>query len=142
MKTTFVFVPLWFQNLIMLSSLTLVFLFFLYSVKKQKSRLCWISIFWLLLIFAFFNSRFWGFSRISISPQNIQLDYGILSIKKNKTLSYPVTCHITKTISSIPFKETFYLVINSSRSMGVSTSKVKQLKHICAIITAYQSNLQ
>ncbi len=142
MKATFVFVPLWFQNLIMVFSLALVLAFFVYSIKKQKPRFCWISLIWLFLIFAFFNSRFWGFSSITIYPERVKLNYGILSIKKNKTLSYPVSCSITKEISKIPFKETFYLVIDTSKSMGVTSSKLKQLKQICSLIKSYQSNLQ
>ncbi len=138
----FTIIPLWIENTVMLSCIFILSGGIIYGIKKHNSKIIFICIAWFLLSIYFFNSHFWGFSSISISSEGVKLNYGILSIEKNKILSPPISCSITHKVSKIPFRETYYLVINNYHSMGLTSKKLDSLKKICNILNSYESSLQ
>ncbi len=78
---TFAIKSIYIQNAIMLFSLGVVLCLLIHSLYKKKKRHIVALLIWTFLVLWFFNSPFFGFSVVSVSPKGIHLDYGILSIR-------------------------------------------------------------
>ena len=54
-----------------------------YSLVKRKPKHLIASFVWTIIVVWFFNSPFFGFSAVSVSPEGIRLNYGILSLRND-----------------------------------------------------------
>ena len=81
---TFVIKSLVVQNSIMLIALGIVLSFLFYSLIKKKPKHLLASLVWLGIVLWFFNSPFFGFSTVSVNPEGIDVNYGILSFKNDR----------------------------------------------------------
>ena len=79
----FVIKSLYIQNTIMLFVLGVVVFFLVYSLVKRKPKHLIASLIWIIIVVWFFNSPFFGFSAVSVSPEGIRLNYGILSLRND-----------------------------------------------------------
>jgi hypothetical protein len=108
----------------MLFSLGIVVFLLVRSIAKKKTKHTIVFSFWVLIVFWFFNSPFFGFSAVSIGPGGIQLNYGILSIKKNTLLPLDSPWKIGTTFSGIrKTKKIYFLKIGDRKSMKVRGEK-------------------
>jgi len=119
----------------MLFALGLVLFFLFYSLIKKKPKHLLASAIWLVIVLWFFNSSFFGFSTVSVSPEGIEVNYGILSWR-NDVL--PITAHweIVTTPSGIRrLRKVHIIKIGNHESMKVrSGNDVNFLKNIGAAI--------
>jgi hypothetical protein len=91
------------------------------------------------LVFWFFNSSFWGFSRIKINPKGVWLNYGILSIAKNIRLPLSSKWSLDTVYSGFPKKQKlYYIKIDGRKSMRVTVLGLKKLKKIGSNLQRYQ----
>jgi hypothetical protein len=121
---TFIIKSLVVQNMIMLFSLGIVVFLLVRSLVKKKTKHAIVFSVWVLIVFWFFNSPFFGFSKVYISPGGIQLNYGILSFKKNSVLPIDAPWKIETTFSGIRKTKRLYLLkIGNHRSMKVRGGK-------------------
>lgn len=121
---TFIIKSIFVQNTIMLFSLGIVVFLLGCSLVKKKTKHAIVFSVWILIVFWFFNSLFFGFSAVYISPGGIQLNYGILSFKKNTVLPLDSPWKIETSFSGIrKTKKLYFLKINDHRSMKVRGEK-------------------
>ena len=79
----FVIKSLYIQNTIMLFVLGVVVFFLLYSLLKRKPKHLIASFVWIIIVVWFFNSPFFGFSAVTVEPEGIRLNYGVLSFRND-----------------------------------------------------------
>jgi hypothetical protein len=80
---TFIIKSLLVQNSIMLVSLGVVVFFVAMALIKKRPRHLLAGIVWTAMVLWFFNSAYFGFSALSVGPEGIRLDYGILSLRND-----------------------------------------------------------
>jgi len=78
---TFAIKSLVVQDTIMVLSLGIVVFFLLRALAKKNIKHGIVFVIWILIILWFFNSPFFGFSQVTVSPDGIQLKYGLLSFR-------------------------------------------------------------
>jgi len=138
---TFIIKSLYVQNMIMLFSLSIVVFLLTRSLLKKKLKHTIVFSVWVLIIFWFFNSPFFGFSVVSISPGGIQLNYGALSFKKNTVLPLDSPWKIETSFSGIrKMKKLYFLKIGDHRSMKVRG--VKDFRLLQAIGRAIEDGMK
>jgi len=121
---TFIIKSLIVQNVIMLFSLGIVVFLLVRSLVKKKTKHAIVFSVWVLIVFWFFNSPFFGFSTVYINPGGIKLNYGILSFKKNTVLPIDSPWKIETSFSGIrKIKKLYFLKIGDHRSMKVRGNK-------------------
>ena len=109
------------QNAIMLLALGLVVYFILIALKKKSSKHILVSFIWLMAVLWFFNSPLFGFSRVTLGPQGIKIEYGILSFR-NETLPIDTSWTIRSHVSGIRrIKRVYTLIIGNHESMRVKS---------------------
>ena len=127
MQQTFVIRSLWVQNTAMLLSLgVVVFLFgrFLLEKKPRHTLVCFV---WILLVLWFFNSRFFGFSVVRVTPSGIEIHYGVLSWR-NTVLPIHTPWRIENRFSGIrKTGRLYFLKIDGHESMKVKGRKDLEL---------------
>ena len=127
------------QNSIMLIALGVVLFFIFYSFSKKKSKYLLASLIWLVIVLWFFNSPFFGFSTVSVNPEGIDVNYGILSLKNDRL---PITSpwKIEVMPSGLRKMKKVYLIrIGDRKSMKVRRGKALDLlKEIGATIDEYR----
>ena len=117
---TFIIKSLFVQNMIMLFSLSIVVFLLIRSLVKKKVKHTIVFSVWVLIVFWFFNSPFFGFSAVSVSPGGIQLNYGILSFTKNTVLPLDSPWKIETSFSGIrKMKKLYFIRIADHKSMKV-----------------------
>lgn len=79
----FIIKSLFVQNSIMLFSLGAVMFFLIFALVKRKPKHVAAALIWLIIVIWFFNSPFFGFSTVAVSPAGIRLNYGVLSFKND-----------------------------------------------------------
>jgi hypothetical protein len=105
----------------MLFSLGIVLFLLIRAIAKKKAKHTIAFSIWVLIVFWFFNSAFFGFSQVSITPGGIHLKYGILSFKKNTQLPIDSPWKIETSFSGIrKMKKLYYMKIAERKSMKVS----------------------
>lgn len=115
------------QNTIMLCFLGLAISFLLHSILKKRQRHIVVFSVWVLLVLWFFNSPFFGFSVVSVSPEGIKLNYGILSIR-NDLLPIDSKWEVRIYLSGIrKNKKLFFISVGERQSMKVKDLKDLQL---------------
>jgi hypothetical protein len=97
---TFVIKSLVVQNSVMLISMGIVVFFLLRSFMKGRLKHVVVFTVWVGIVLWFFNSPFFGFSRVTVSPKGIQVEYGILSFR-NTTLGIRTAWEIETRFSGI-----------------------------------------
>ncbi|MBW1930479.1 MAG: hypothetical protein JRJ13_15180 [Deltaproteobacteria bacterium] len=119
------------QNTIMLLSLGVVLCFLIWAFIKKSPKHVIVSLFWLLTVLWFFNSPFFGFSRVIVNPTGIKIEYGILSLK-NTTVPLETPWKIESHFSGIKkMRKVYTLKIGTHESMRVkSRDKYELLKRI------------
>ncbi len=136
---TFVIKSLVVQNSIMLIALGMVLCFLFYSLIKKKPKHLLASLIWLGIVLWFFNSPFFGFSTVSVNPEGIDVNYGILSLKNDRL---PITSPWK--IEVMPsglrkMKKVCLIRIGDRKSMKVRRGKALDLlKEIGATIDEYR----
>ena len=117
--TLFTIKSLLVQNTIMILAIAAAGLFFFRALWKKKLRQVVVFLAWIFVIIWFFNSPFFGFSEVSISPGGIRLNYGLLSFR-NETVSFQTPWDIQSHMSGIrKTKRLYYLQVGDHRSMKV-----------------------
>ena len=135
----FIIKSLYIQNMIMLFSLSIVVFLLTRSLLKKNLKHTIVFSIWVLIVFWFFNSPFFGFSAVSITPGGIQLNYGILAFKKNTVLPLDSPWRIETSFSGIrKTKKLYFLKIGDHQSMKVRGEKDFSL--LQAIGTAIDGN--
>ena len=123
----------------MLLALGLVLFFILYSLVKKKPKHLLASIIWLAIALWFFNSPFFGFSTVAVSPGGIEINYGILSIRNDHL---PITSTwkiVTAPTGFRKLKKVHLIRIGTHESMKVRGIKdLDLLKSIGAAIDEYR----
>lgn len=127
---TFTIKSLLVQNGIMAFFLFIILVLFIRAViKKNKKQMLAIFI-WLVIGLWFFNSPFFGFSTVRVSPDGITLNYGFLSIH-NETLPLESGWKIETYLSGIrKNRRLFYIAIAGRESMRVTPQKKELLDMI------------
>ena len=121
---TFIIKSLFIQNTIMLFSLSIVVFLLIRSLAKKKVKHTIVFSVWVLIVFWFFNSPFFGFSAVSVSSGGIQLNYGILSFTKNTVLPLDSPWKIETSFSGIrKMKKLYFIRIADRKSMKVRGGK-------------------
>jgi hypothetical protein len=115
----FIIKSLYIQNAIMLFVLGVVVFFLVYSLVKRKPKHLIASIVWIIITFWFFNSPFFGFSAVSVSPEGIRPNYGVLSLR-NDLLPIDSQWKIETRLSGLRKMKKLYLIrIADHESMKV-----------------------
>ena len=115
------------QDTIMLSSLGVVVFFLFRGLVHRQSKHVLVSVIWVFIVFWFFNSPFFGFSKVTLNSQGIRLDYGILSFR-NTTLPRDTPWKIETYLSGIKkTKRLYFIRIGDRESMKVQGRKDYQL---------------
>ena len=115
----FVIKSLYIQNTIMLFVLGAVVFFLLYSLVKRKPKHLIASFVWIIIAVWFFNSPFFGFSAVSVGPEGIRLNYGVLSFR-NDLLPIDSPWKVETCFSGIRKMKKLYLIrIADRESMKV-----------------------
>lgn len=138
---TFVIKSLFVQNSIMVVVLGAVIFFFAFALFKKKPKHVAASLVWLIIVVWFFNSPFFGFSAVTVSPQGIRVDYGILSMR-NTTLPLDSPWKVETRLSGLRKMKRLYLLrIADRESMKVSGSEDRALlERIGRAIEAVKGN--
>lgn len=103
----------------MLFVLGVVVFFLVFSLVKKKPKHLIASFLWLIIAVWFFNSPFFGFSAVSVSPEGIRLNYGILSLR-NDLLPIDSPWKVETRFSGIRKMKKLYLIrIADRESMKV-----------------------
>jgi hypothetical protein len=126
----------------MLSSLGVVVSLLIYSVVKKRRKHVVVFSLWVLLVLWFFNSPLFGFSAVSVSPDGIKLNYGILSFR-NDLLPLESECKIETYMSGIRRnRRLHFITIGGRQSMKVRGAKdVQLLERIQDYIEHVKKNL-
>ncbi|UCF57541.1 MAG: hypothetical protein JSW15_03485 [Deltaproteobacteria bacterium] len=140
---TFIIKSLYIQNTIMLIFLGVVVSFLIHSLTKRKPKRIGVFTIWLFLVLWFFNSPFFGFSAVSVSPQGIKLNYGILSFR-NELLPVKSEWKVETSLSGIRKKKRLYFIsIAGHQSMKVKGGdKLRLLQSIGKSIDRMKSAKQ
>ncbi|MBW1780902.1 MAG: hypothetical protein JRL30_09210 [Deltaproteobacteria bacterium] len=119
---TFIIKSLLVQNSIMLVSLGAVVFFLVVALLKKRPRHLIAALVWVAIVLWFFNSAYFGFSTVSVSPQGICPNYGILSLRNN-LLPVDSPWKIETTFSDIrKMKKVYFIKIGDHSSMRVKGS--------------------
>ena len=128
------------QNGVMLLSLGFVLFMAVRGLAKKKFKQALIFFVWVVIVLWFFNSTFFGFSAVTVSPRGIHLDYGVLSIR-NTMVPLDASCRIVSTMSGIKkLRRLYFLEVDGHQSMKVRGKKgVEVLEAITAAIEGMKS---
>ncbi len=120
---THIIKSLYVQNAIMLSFLGVVVSFLVHSLLKKRTKHIVVFCVWLFMVVWFFNSPFFGFSAVAVSPEGIRLNYGVLSFR-NDRLPIDSEWEILSHMSGIRRnKKLYYISIGDRESMKVRGAK-------------------
>ena len=124
---TFVIKSLFVQNAIMLFSMAIVVFFLVRAFTKGRMRHVVVFVVWIGIVLWFFNSPFFGFSRITVSPMGIKIQYGILSFR-NTTLPVETKWEIETRASGIIRTTKLYDIrVGEHRSMRMKGKRELEL---------------
>ena len=124
---SFIIKSLFVQNSIMLLALGAVTSFLVYAIVRKKPKHLIASIIWIMIVLWFFNSPFFGFSAVSVGPEGIRLNYGVLSLR-NDLLPSDSSWKIETHFSDIRKMKKVYLIrIGNHESMKVRGNKGQHL---------------
>ena len=116
---TFIIKSLFVQNVIMLLFLGIVASLLVYSLLKMRPKQILVFSIWFVLVIWFFNSRFFGFSAVTVRPEGIKLNYGILSFR-NDMLHLNAQWKVETYMSGLRrTKRLYFLSIGDHHSMKV-----------------------
>ncbi len=107
------------QNTLMLGALGITIFFLIRAAWKKNRRHIIVFSIWPCLVLAFFNSPFFGFSEVRVSPQGLGINYGLLSLR-NTVLPLHSDWRIQKRRAGLrKTKRLYSLVIAGKESMRV-----------------------
>ena len=116
---TFAIKSLFIQNAIMLFSLGAVGFLLVRSLIRRKPKHIGVFSIWVLIVIWFFNSPFFGFSVVRLSPSGIRLDYGVLSFR-NTILPIDSPWKVEMSLSGLrKTKRLYFLRIDDRASMKI-----------------------
>jgi hypothetical protein len=123
---TFYIKSLYIQNTIMLFFMGVVVSLLVHSVFRKKLKRVIVFCLWVILVVWFFNSPFFGFSAVSVSPAGIKLNYGVLSFR-NDMLALESEWKIESYMAGIRRNRRLYFIsIGGRESMRVRGVKERQ----------------
>jgi len=124
---TFIIKSLLVQNSIMLVSLGVVGFFVAVALIKKRPRHLMAGLVWAAMVLWFFNSAYFGFSAVSVGPEGIRLNYGVLSLR-NDCLLIDSPWEIDAAFSDIRKMKKVYLIrIGDRDSMRVKGAEGRAL---------------
>jgi hypothetical protein len=128
---TFIIRSIFAQNTIMLLFLGIVASLLVYSLLKKRPKHIVAFSVWLVLVVWFFNSPFFGFSAVTVSPEGIKLNYGILSFR-NDVLHLNTEWKVETYMSGIRrAKRLYFISIGDRHSMKVKgQNKLRLLQSV------------
>lgn len=116
---TFIIKSLLVQNSIMLLSLGAVIFFVVLALLKKRPKHLIAALVWVGIVLWFFNSSYFGFSAISVSPEGIALNYGVLSLR-NDLLPIDTPWGVETGFSDIrKMKKVYFIHVGDHKSMRV-----------------------
>jgi hypothetical protein len=116
---TFIIKSVMVQNTIMLLSLGIVVFFLVRAFIKGRLKHVVVFAVWVGIVLWFFNSSLFGFSRLTVGPKGIQIQYGILS-SRNTTLGLETKWEIeTRLTGIIKTTKLYDIRVGEHRSMRV-----------------------
>ncbi len=90
------------------------------SIWKQKHHHAIAAVIWGLIALWFFNSPFWGFSAVTVSPEGLKLHYGFLSVFRNTALPMDTHWKIRTYLGGIrKFKKLYFFELANHQSLKV-----------------------
>ncbi len=96
-----------------------VIFFLVFALIKKKLKHLIASFVWIIIVVWFFNSPFFGFSTVSVGPEGIRLNYGVLSLR-NDLLPIDSQWKVETRFSGIRKMKKLYLIrISDRESMKV-----------------------
>jgi len=120
---TFVIKSLFVQNSIMLFSMGIVLFFLARSFLKKNAKHVVVFLVWLGIVVWFFNSSFFGFSKVTVNRKGIEIDYGILSLH-NTVLPLNTPWKIeTSPTGILKISKLYYIRFGDRLSMKVKGKK-------------------
>ncbi len=126
-KEIFIIKSLYIQNTIMLVFLGVVVALLIHSLLKKRLKHTVVFLIWLFLVIWFFNSPFFGFSAVSVSPEGIKLNYGLLSFR-NDLLPFNSEWEVKSYLGGIrKNKRLYFLSIAGRQSMKVKGEGKRRL---------------
>lgn len=127
MEQKFIIKSLFVQNSIMLIALAVVIVLLASAFRKKNLRQMIAWSIWVLIVLWFFNSPFFGFSAVTVRPDGIRINYGILSVRN--TLLPPHTPWKVETYMGgiRRMKTLYYIQIGDHQSMKVRGQKDHEL---------------
>lgn len=124
------------QNLIMGAVLAIVVWLLIRAVVRRNFAHMVAVIIWTLIALWFFNGPLWGFSAITVNPDNLKLHYGFLSVLRNTSLPPDTSWKIRIYMGGL--KKTtrlYYFELAGHRSLKVQgPARLETLKAIGAAI--------
>lgn len=111
------------QNTIMLFSVGIVLCFLGRAFFKKNAKHVIVFLIWLCIAVWFFNSPFFGFSKVIVSRRGIEVNYGILSFR-NTVLPLDTPWKIeTSPTGILKTSKLYYIRIGDHQSMKVKGKK-------------------
>lgn len=108
------------QNLIMAVVVAVLVGLLVYFIKERLFRHCMAVVIWAFIALWFFNSPYWGFSAVAVSPEGLQIKYGFLSVFKNSTLAPDTPWKIRVYMGGIRrIQKLYYIELGPHTSMKV-----------------------
>ena len=137
---TFIIKSLYVQNTIMLLSLGVVVLLLLRSLIKKKLKHTLVFSVWVFIVIWFFSSPFFGFSAVSVRPEGIYINYGIISLR-NSQLPLDSQWKIETYFGGIRRTKKLYLLrVGDHESMKVRAKGLNLLQEIGNAIDKMRSH--
>ncbi|MBN1930365.1 MAG: hypothetical protein JW786_01990 [Desulfobacterales bacterium] len=134
----FIIKSIYVQDGIMFFALAGLIFLLIKSFLNKKIKVLIASAIWIVIVLWFFNTYF-GFSSVRVSPEGIELNYGVLS-PKNTILSINSKWKIENYLSGIrKSRRVFYIKIADRDSMGVTGRYAQVLEEIGAAIDKMKS---
>jgi hypothetical protein len=129
----FVIKSLYVQDGIMFSALAGLIFLLVRSLARKRIKHGLAALLWIGIVLWFFNT-FFGFSTVRVSPEGIELKYGILS-PRNVVLPIDSQWKIENYLSGIRRnRRLFYIQIDGHQSMRLTGRHAKILEEIGAAI--------
>jgi hypothetical protein len=131
----FIIKSLYVQDGIMLAALAGLIFLLVRSIARKKIKTMIAVLIWIGIVLWFFNT-FFGFSTVRISPEGIELKYGLIS-PRNTVLPIDSKWKIENYLSGIRRnRRLFYIEIDGRQSMRLTGRHAQVLEEIGAAIDA------
>ncbi len=118
------------QNIIMGVIVAIIAILSIRFALKQRHRHVTLVLVWGIAVLWFFNSSLWGFSAVTVKPEELKIQYGFLSIFKNATIPLHTRWKISRYLGGIrKLENLYYFQLSNHRSLKVRGEEKLKLLH-------------